>query len=825
METLVQDFKYAIRILTRNPGFGLMVVVILALGIGANSAMFTLINGVLLAPLPYKDADSLVAVNENRSSLKKQDSMVSGPEFTAWTERNTVFAHTAAISYESLSLTGGAEPESLLAAKVSSGFLSVMGVSPEIGRFIIPEEDVPGAAPVALLSNSLWQRRFGSDPGLIGNSITLGDKSYTVIGVMPSGFEFPPPPPGMSGPDLWVPIAAPLRQLSGLHNLYVVGRLKPGVSIQDAQKDIGAIAYQLGQEFPESNTGHSATVVSLHERLVGDVKPVLLILAGAVAFVLLIACANAANLMLSRAASRRKEIAIRMSLGAGRSRLIRQLLTESTLLALIGGASGLLLAFWIVGLIPAISPVDLPFAGKVTVDFRVVVVTFALSLLAGLISGVAPAIRAGISTHRDPLKDGTRTSAGAVRRPVRNTIVIAEVALALVLLIGAGLMIKSFARLTAADAGFNPRDVLAADLTLPPLRYPKPAGQRAFFEQLSQHLSSLPGVQTLGATNCLPLSGAEDRIPFSIEGRPEPGPGDVLRAGFRVVSSDYFTAMDVQLLKGRFFEPADARIALPLIRWYPQQPNPPGFDQPQANPCAIINAAMARSYWPGEDPIGHKISVLFSPPVTIVGIVGDIKHSGLDAQAQPEIYLSNLQEPQAGMTLVIKTSGDPAALAATVRQEVQALDKDQPLSRIRTMRRVFSDSVSRPRFNALLLAIFGAMALGLSAVGIFAVINHSVGQRTHELGIRMALGARPQTVVRAVVRESMILTLAGMALGLFFSFPLTRLLSGLLYGVGVYDPSTFALVSCLLGLTALLATYLPARKAASIDPVEALRFE
>src|SRR5262245_7269738 len=627
METLVQDFKYGIRMLNKNPGFSLMVVVILALGIGANSAMFTLINGVLLDALPYKDADRLVAIKENRAT---EDKMVSGPEFVSWSEQNKVFEHTAAINYELLNLTGVGEPESLVAAKVSAGFLSVMGVAPRLGRFILPEEDIPGANPVVMLGSKLWQRRFGSDPALIGDSITLNDKRYTVIGIMPSGFEFPPPPPGMSGPDLWVPIAAPLRQLAGLHNLYVVGRLKPGVSIQQAQSDISGIASGLEQQFPESTAGHGAMVVSLQQELVGDVKPALLILAGAVAFVLLIACANAANLLLSRAASRQKEMAIRTSLGAGRLRLVRQLLTESVLLALIGGGAGLLLTFWIVGLIPAISPVGLPSTSRIVVDLRVVAATFGLSLLAGIISGVAPAIRGGGATLGEGLKEGTRISAGAGRRRIRNTLVVAEIALALVLLVGAGLMIKSFARLAAVNAGFDPHDVLAADLSLAPAKYSKPGQQRAFFDQLAERIRSLPGVQSIGATNCLPLSGSEDQIPFSIEGKPSPAPGDNLMAGFRVVSTDYFTAMDVPLLKGRFFEPADARLALPLIRWYPQQPSPSGFDKPQASPCAIINSAMARRYWPNEDPLDHHIRGLFSPWLRIIGVVGNIRHYGLD---------------------------------------------------------------------------------------------------------------------------------------------------------------------------------------------------
>jgi putative ABC transport system permease protein len=552
----------------------------------------------------------------------------------------------------------------------------------------------------------------------------------------------------------------------------------------------------------------------------------LLILAGAVGFVLLIACANVANLLLTRAASRQKEMAIRMALGAGRPRLVRQLLTESIVLAVIAGSAGLLLTFWFVGLIPLISPVDLPSVAGLTVDLRVTAVTFGLSLLAGTLSGIAPAIRGAGAMLNEGLKEGARISAGLGPRQIRNVLVVAEVGLALVLLIGAGLMIKSFARLSNVNAGFNPDSVLAVDLSLPEARYPKPDLQRDFFERLSGLVRSLPAVRSVGATNCLPLGGADDHIPFSIEGVPDSGPGDELRAGFRVVSSDYFSALEVPLIEGRFFDRADARTAVPLIRWFPGQPNPAGFDKPQAAPCAIINEAMARRYWSGQSPIGHKVRVLFSPSLTIVGVVGDIRHSSLDSKPSPEIYLSDLQEPRAGMTMVIRTaSQDPAGLTGVIRQQVAAIDKDQPVSRVATMSRVLSDSVGKPRFNATLLAAFGSLALVLAAVGIFGVISYSVQQRAHELGVRMALGASAVNLFRLVISEGMMLALTGIGLGLCGSLILTRLISGLLYAVSPQDPSTFIVVSGVLFAIALLACYLPARKATHLDPVEVLRWE
>ncbi|HKP86337.1 MAG TPA: ABC transporter permease [Blastocatellia bacterium] len=816
MDTLWQDLRYGARMLAKSPGFTAVAVLTLALGIGANTAIFSLINTVLLRPLPFKDPDRLVMVWERRSSSGDANIPISGHEFAGWREQNHVFEQTATYTAGDFNLTGSGEPEAVNGLTVSADFFSVFGVAPLLGRTFSPGEDQEGGARVAVLSQGFWHRRFGSDPDIIGKSITLSDKSYTVVGVMPA----------LEGaPDIWVPIDLPLaRRQEGRHNLSVIARLNPEVSLEQAQSDLSSIARRLEEQYPNFNIGHGARLVPLFEQAVGNVRPALLVLFGAVGFVLLIGCANVANLLLTRAAARQKEIAIRTALGAARPRLIRQLLTESLLLAVCGGGVGLLLALWIIDLLPKINAGQIPRLDKINIDGKVLVATIGFSLLTGIITGVAPALRGSRPNLRLWLNEGTRASAGLARRRLGNLLVIAEIALALVLLVGAGLMIKSFVRLVNVDPGFNPDNVLAVDLALPGPRYPKAQQQKMFFEQLIERVKALPGVDSVGVSTEIPLDGGDDWMPFAVEDRPAPPPGQEPHAAYRVISADYFRVMNVPLLKGRYFTEADARVSIPVVRWYEQQSNPPRLNEPQPAPVVIVNETMARLLWPDEDPIGRRIKVLFSPWLTVVGVVGDMRHAGLDARPNPEMYMSYLQEPRGFMTVVARTSGDPLNLASAMREQVNALDKDQPIS-ITTMQEVFSKSVGQRRFNTLLLGVFGGVALILAVVGVFGVINYSVTQRTHEIGVRMALGAERIDIFKLVVGQGMVLTLAGIAAGVAGSLALTRLIAGLLYGVSPTDWGTFVVVSLLLACVALVATYIPARRATKVDPMVALRYE
>jgi putative ABC transport system permease protein len=814
MNGFLQDLRYGWRTLAKSPGFTVVAVLTLALGIGATSSIFSLINAVLLRPLPFKDPGRLVAVWERRASSNDANLPISAHEFAAWRDQSRSFEGLAIIQGAGFNLTGAGEPASISASLVSADCLSVLGVSPLLGRTFLPGEDQAGSNNVVVLNEGLWKRRFGSDPEIVGKTVSLNDQSCTVVGVYPS-VDFMP--------DACLPINMPGEvQKVGKHSHQVIGRLKPGVTLEQAQVEMAQIAEQLEREFPDNNVGHGVQLVSLHEDAVGDVRRALLVLFGAVGFVLLIACANVANLLLSRAAARQKEIAIRTALGAQRVRLIRQLLTESCLLAAMGGGVGLLLALWIVDLLPKIKAVSIPRIDRVHVDGQVLAVTIGLTLLTGIITGLAPALRSSRQNLIQSMNEGTRTSAGAGRRRIGSLLVVVEVALALVLLVGGGLMVNSFVHLLSVDPGFNPHNVLRMDLSLPGPRYPSPQQQIRFYEELMGRIKTLPGVEVVGATTQTPLSPGDNWSFFSIEGRPAPAPGQESNAAIRSVSADYFRAMRISLRNGRFFTEADARIALPVMRWFEQQPYPEHYNESQPVPAIIINETMARMFFSGEDPLGKRIRVVASPWLAIVGVVGDIRHTGLNTRPNPEIYMSDLQQPSGSLAVMVRTSGDPLTLATAVREQVMAVDKDQPVA-ITTMDQIFSDSVGGQRFNMLLLSIFGALALGLAVVGVFGVINYSVAQRTQEIGIRIALGAQRRDIFRLVVGQGMVLAFLGVGVGLVGAFALTRLISGLLFGVSPSDPLTFLVVSLLLTSVALLASYIPARRAMKVDPMVALR--
>jgi putative ABC transport system permease protein len=816
METLWQDLRYGSRMLVKNPGFTAIAVLTLALGIGANSSIFSLINAVLLRPLPFKDPERLVMVWERRASSNDANLPISAHEFVGWREQARSFESLAIVQPSGFNLTGAGDATAISGARVSAELFSVLAVPPVLGRTFLPGEDQAGRNNVAVLNEGLWKRRFASNPEIVGTAISLNDQSYTVVGVMPS-VDFMP--------DVCVPINLPLEaQKVGKHSHQVMGRLKPGVTLEQAQADLAQVAAQLEQRYPRENTGHTVKVNSLHEDTVGAIRPALVMLLGAVGFVLLIACANVANLLLSRAAARQKEIAIRTALGAPRVRLIRQLLTESCLLAAMGGSAGLLLALWIIDLLPKIKSVNIPRIEQVHLDGSVLAVTIGLSLLTGIMTGLAPALRSSRQALNQSMSEGSRTSAGLGRRRIGSVLVVAEVALALVLLAGGGLMVRSFVRLLSVDPGFDPHNILRADLSLPGLRYAKPEQQKIFYEELLERIKVLPGVEVTSATTQTPLSPGDNWSFFSIEGRPAAAPGQESNAAMRSVSADYFRAMKVPLKKGRYFTDADARIALPVMRWFEQQPYPQHYDDPQPVPAIIINETFVRRFFPDEDPIGQRMRIIASPWLTVVGVVGDIRHSGLQTQPNPEMYLSDLQEPSGSMAVMVRTAGDPLMLAAAVREQVTALDQDLPVA-ITTMDQIRSDSVGGQRFNALLLSIFAALALGLAVVGVFGVINYSVAQRTHEIGVRIALGAKRSDIFKLVVGQGMVLALMGVAIGLAGAFALTRLISGLLFGVSPTDFGTFAVVSVLLAGVALVASYIPARRAMNVDPMVALRYE
>jgi len=817
METLLKDIGYGLRTLIKKPVFTLVVLLTLALGIGANSAIFSVVSAILVKPLPFKEPDRVIVVWESNPKLNFPRFGASVPNYLDWKSQNKSFENIAAFRYTVFTLTGRGEPERLRGGRVSADLFKVLGVTPMLGRDFLPGEDLPNASPVVILSYGLWERNFGSDPNIVNQTLTFDDTNYTVIGVMPPGFNFPPRIT-VSGQtfepaDLWSRLVVQGTQgpqpSRGSHNLHqVVGRLKSGTPLEQAQAEMKTIAAQLEQSYPNTNKDWSVTLVPIHEQVTGDIRPALLILLGTVGLVLLIACVNVANLLLARSTSRTKELAIRSALGASSKRLIRQLLTESIFLSLIGGVLGILLAYLAIKLLLWVGPpVSIPRIDEIGVDLRVLTFTLILSLLTGVIFGLAPALQSAKPDLIQGLKEGVknRVTKFSRRGKMQNLLVVCEVALSLVLLIGAGLLIKSFWHLRNTDTGFDKSSALTMQIALPNRRYPDPPKRRAFYEKLISQVAVVPGVQAVGAVSHLPLSGDIFFLRFTLEGQ-VPGVFPNPDAGIRVVSPDYFKAMGIRLVNGRFLTAQDTD---------------------KSTSVALINETMKRQLWPNEDVIGRKLMLDDGENVwrEIVGVVADVKHSSVVADAGPEIYLSYLQDPIAAMTLVARGPSNPKALSSHIRNELTKLDGSLAAYNIRTTDELLSNSLSKNRFNAMLLGLMAALALGLAVVGIYSVMSYIVTQRTHEIGIRMAIGANRGDVLKMVIKQGMLMVLLGIVLGLIGAFLLTRLLATLLFGISATDPIIFGLASLALILVALLANILPALRATRVNPLLALRYE
>jgi putative ABC transport system permease protein len=798
--------------LWKSPGFTLVTVLALALGIGATTAIFSVVNTVLLRPLPFPNAERIVFMGEWSQQIPEMS--VSYPNFMDWRDQNQVFEQIAAFRNANYVLTGVGEPERLDGRQVSAAFFPVLGVSPVLGRNFSPEEDKPGANPVTVISHGFWQRRLGGDPAVLNKPVLLNGESYTIIGVLPQTFEWQSPVDVFTAVGLR---ADRMMDRDSHPGMYVLGLLKPGVSVEQSRTEMKAIAARLAAQYPQTNAGNSVSLQSLQDQAVQDIKVALWLLFWAVVFVLLIACANVANLLLARAASRSKEIAIRTALGAGRLRIIRQLLTESLLLSLLGGTVGLLFAMWGIDALLSIIPDDVPrlLTANISLDGRVLVFTFGLSVLTGLLFGLAPALQASKSNLNESLKEGGRSgSAGGSHQRVRNLLVVAEVALSLLLLVGAGLLIQSFMRLQQTDLGFDPKNILTLRVPLPESRYKENAQVAGFWDELQNRLRALPGVESVGLTRGLPMNGGIESG-ITVEGQEAAEKKDMTIAVNLFTSANYFSTMKIPLLRGRYFTEQDTKDSQPVV---------------------LIDEMLAARFFPNADPIGKRLKMGTAdnqaPWMQIVGVLKHVKHYRPNEEPRVEIYTPYKQvNPEffaaatRSMWLAVKTHSDPASLTAAIRNEVQQIDKDQPISNIQTMENIVAATVAPQKFATWMLAIFAATAMLLAAIGIYGVMAYSVTQRTHEIGIRMALGAGQKDVLRMVVRQGMTLAFIGVALGLVGAFAATRLMSSLLYGVSATDPFTYGGVAIMLAAVALFACLIPARKATRVDPMIALRYE
>ena len=816
MEFIWQDMRYGARMLLKSPGFTVVAVLTLALGIGANTAIFSVVNFVLLRPLEYANPDQLVMVWERNTKKGWNESPTSFADFVDFRD-NAKSVELVAFTDTNFNLTGGDQPERVAGLRVSANLFSLLGVNPARGRWFAPGEDKPGAGHVLILSYGLWQRSFGGNSNLVNQTVQLNGQSYTVVGVMPPTFKFPPAFSAtttseelISNADLWVPLTTDdVPLIRNIRNLKMIGRLKAGVAPQQAQAEINSIASRLAREYPDVNAGLESVVIPLHEQIVGDVREALLILLGAVVLVLLIACANIANLLLSKATARHKEIAIRTALGANRGRLLRQLLTESTLLGLLGGGFGFLVAYAGSKTLVSFGSLSIPQLTDFSFDMKVPLFALVVSLLTSLIFGLAPAIDASNPNLNEALKEGGRSSSGgATRARLRNALVITEVALAVVLVTASGLMLRSFVRLQGTSSGLNPHNLITLELELPDVRYHAAQQQTLFQQQLLQRVGSLPGVQNAATVDNLPFSGNAFNTSFTIEGRPTGPTTETPRAYYRVISPDYFPAIGIELHKGNQFTDRDTA----------EQPG-----------VAIVNETAAQRYWPGVDPLGKRIKrgrpESKNPWLTVIGIVSGSRQLSLKEGSQPEIYVPYLQNPGLTFTLVARTASDPRSLTGALRKEVLSADREIPAVNLKLMEELISNSVAKERFYVLLLGVFAALALILAAVGVYGVMSYSVTLRTRDIGIRMALGARPVDIFKHIVGQALLLGLIGLGVGIVLAIASTRVMSSLLYGINATDPLTLAITSLVLLAVALLASYLPARRATRVDPLVTLRYE
>jgi putative ABC transport system permease protein len=815
METLIQDLRYNLRVLLKSPGFAAVAIIVLALGIGANTAIFSVVNAVLLRPLPYHDPGRLMQVwhvPPPKSFPGMTRFAVSAANYLDWRDQNHVFDQLATYSYSTLNLTGKGQPESIRSGVVSPNFFSVLQVQPLLGRAIAPGEAQLGRANVVVLGHALWRDRFGSDPGIVGQNVTLNGQGYTVVGVMPARFQLPPTA------QVWTPMALTDKEkaVRGEHHFGVIGRLKPGVELNQAQAEMNTISSRLEQQYPTDNKGWGAVVVPMREELVGDVRPALLVLLGAVAFVLLIACANVANLMLAKTLERSKEIAIRSALGASRSRVLQQVLSESILLALLGAMLGLLIAHFGVQLISSFLANQLTQSPDFNLDIWVLSFTLIVSVLTGVLAGLVPALRLTRTDLNEALKQGlghTDSDSGGTR--TRGVLVVSEVALSLMLLIGAGLMIRSLWLLRNVDPGLDPNNVLTMSVGVPSTRFPSPLQQSSFFNDVLQRVRALPGVDSAGVIDSVPMSGGGSIQPVAIEGLPTLQMSDQPEVAVRSISPRYIEALRIPLLSGRDLNDADTAGRPAVI---------------------LISASMAKRFWPNENPIGKHLTMTFFPDASreIVGVVGDVKDSGLDVidpVATLYMPLAQLSTPLLGgwrsfpMSLVVRTNSNPSSLTSAVTAAVHQVDSELPLLQILTMQDVVGASLSQQRFNMLLLAVFAGLALLLAAIGIYSVLSCSVKRRVREIGIRMALGAQVRDVLRLIVIEGMRPTLIGVAIGLAGALALGRVLANLIYGIKPTDAITFGAVSLLLAGVGLLASIIPAYRATRVEPMKTLRDE
>jgi putative ABC transport system permease protein len=805
---LLQDLRYGIRTLAKNPGFTIAAVLTLALGIGANTAIFSVVDAVLLRPLPYPESDRLFTIYQTLPQDPAQNTGVSYPNYLDWVQQNQVFESISAVRGNSLALSGQGEPTYIETGSVTSNYFDVLRVKPLLGRTLQSSDDAVDANPVAVMSESLWRSQFGADPAIVGSAITLDQHPITIVGIVPAYFHSSVP---SAATQLWVPLRqdgvfSDLRGRRAGHYLAVLGRLKPGVTTAHAQSEMAGLQQRLAEQYPNENKGWGIRIVSLQADMAGNVRTALLVLLGAVGFVFLIACANVASLQLARAASRRKEIAIRVALGAGRQRLLRQFLTESVLLSVIGGAVGLVLAYEALQGLIAWLPADLPRVSEIHVDARVLAFGLVLSVLSGVIFGLAPAWHSTESRLAEALEGARGAGENRTSHRARNIFVVAETALAIVLLVGAGLLIRSFVRLQQVNVGFNPARLLTAQVGLPRAQYARPEQWISFYKQTLERMNALPGAQGAAVAVPLPLSDSYINLAFAIEGRPPRSRSESPTADFVAISPNYFRVMQVPLLRGREFSEADSESA-PKV--------------------CVISSSLAQQLFPNESPLGQRIVIGYPTDASreIVGIVGDVKDSDLAARESAQIYAPFVQNPFWAADIAVRAHGNPSALSGALREQIRAIDSALPVADVQPMAEVIGASVAQPRFRTTLLGLFGAAALLLAAIGIYGVLAYTVAQQTREIGIRMALGADPARVLRLVLARGLRLAGVGTLIGVLAALMLTQFLKSLLFGVSATDPITFAAVAGLLFAVALLACYVPARRAMRVDPIVALRYE